>query len=178
MTLILTPEEQKAISALSRTTNQLPELLSEGIDLGVVIYNLLNRIAAISVGEIDGDKLNVLFTPDNYTRTVVAPAENVEDLTAHLKGIDLKLLSVIAASSFKTGSVVNTSFSGNPKVAAIAFSAAYPDANYEITTSVITTSGASFSESIENKTAAGFTINMNANNITGLVAAEWHTIKL
>jgi hypothetical protein len=42
--------------------------------------------------EIDGDVLDIDYTPANYTRTV-APAEvtNVEELTAHLAGIDAAL---------------------------------------------------------------------------------------
>lgn len=44
--------------------------------------------------EIDGDKLNIDFTPSNYTPTT-APAEatDLDDLTAHLAGLDNSLSS-------------------------------------------------------------------------------------
>lgn len=38
--------------------------------------------------EIDGDQLDIDFTPTYYSPTVVSPATDVNDLTAHLKGID------------------------------------------------------------------------------------------
>ena len=41
--------------------------------------------------EIDGDLADIDYVPSNYTRTVTAPATNVEHLTAHLAGISAAL---------------------------------------------------------------------------------------
>jgi hypothetical protein len=41
---------------------------------------------------IDGDQLNITFSPSNYTRTTTVEAPTVNDLTAHLKGIDALLI--------------------------------------------------------------------------------------
>lgn len=44
--------------------------------------------------EIDGDKLDIDFTPSNYTpATTPSEADNVDNLTAHLYGIDQALAS-------------------------------------------------------------------------------------
>jgi hypothetical protein len=45
---------------------------------------------------LDGDVLNIDFTPANYTPDVTAPeASDVDDLAAHLKGIDTVLASAV-----------------------------------------------------------------------------------
>lgn len=45
--------------------------------------------------EIDGDVLDVDFTPTNYTRTTVASVTtSTQELTSHLKGIDTALASI------------------------------------------------------------------------------------
>ena len=51
---------------------------------------------ALAVGTLDGDHLDVDMTPSNYTPTTtgVAEAADVDDLAAHLKGIDNALASV------------------------------------------------------------------------------------
>ena len=52
--------------------------------------------------EIDGDQLDVDFTPSNYTPdTAPAEASDLDHLTAHLKGIDTALAA--GGSSVKTG---------------------------------------------------------------------------
>lgn len=43
------------------------------------------------VVELDGDLLDIDYSPTNYTRTTTAPATHVEHLTAHLAGIDAAL---------------------------------------------------------------------------------------
>lgn len=52
--------------------------------------------AAVQVGvsglSIDGDKINIDFTPSNYTPDATpAEADDVDDMAAHLKGIDTAL---------------------------------------------------------------------------------------
>ena len=45
--------------------------------------------------EVDGDKLDIDFTPSNYTpATTPAEADDVDDLAAHLYGIDVKMAAV------------------------------------------------------------------------------------
>ena len=41
--------------------------------------------------EIDGDKLDIDWTPVNYTPTVTAQSDNVDHLSSHLSGIDILL---------------------------------------------------------------------------------------
>lgn len=54
--------------------------------------------------EIDGDKLDIDFNPSNYTpSTTPAEADNADNLTAHLYGIDQVLANVSANSIFLTG---------------------------------------------------------------------------
>ena len=64
--------------------------------------------------EIDGDQLDIDFTPSNYTpSTAPAEATNLDHLTAHLSGIDTALgaasgLPVVDGTSIAEGSVDNT----------------------------------------------------------------------
>jgi hypothetical protein len=48
------------------------------------------------LGALDGDQLDIDFTPTNYTPDAVSPAEadDADDLTAHLQGIDTKLAEI------------------------------------------------------------------------------------
>ena len=71
----------------------------------------------------------------------------------------------------KAGIVSSGTFSGNPKKATVTFTSAFTSSNYAI----IITGIDSRSWSYESKTAAGFTINTNANAaLTGEVS--WHAI--
>ena len=46
------------------------------------------------VGDIDGDKLDIDWNPSNYTPdSSISEADDADDLSAHLKGIDDKLLT-------------------------------------------------------------------------------------
>ena len=60
--------------------------------------------------EVDGDKLDIDFTPANYTPDT-SPAEvtNVDELTAHLKGIDDQLTGGITLPVVDTTSIVEGS---------------------------------------------------------------------
>ncbi len=124
--------------------------------------------------EIDGDVLDIDFTPSSYTPSV-APAEvtNVDELSAHLAGIDDALGS--AGLVTKSGLVLNATFTGNPKTATVTFSSAFADANY---TPVFMVNGTtSFSPRATSIVAGSFVINMGANNINGLVDVRWVAIK-
>ena len=77
----------------------------------------------------------------------------------------------------KSGTVLKATFSGNPKKASITFATPFADANYAITLAPGTTGNSGFGPVWESKTATGFVINMNVNNIANLVAVDWTAIK-
>lgn len=123
--------------------------------------------------EIDGDHLDIDFTPTNYTPSITpAEAANVDDLAAHLAGIDDSLGSG-GGRTEKSGSVAAGSFSGNPKTATVTFGTAHGDANYAVSFATIS-SGDSFGISVQSKAAASFVINLGSNNVGDLVAVTWH----
>jgi hypothetical protein len=49
---------------------------------------LVNKTINPSLNGIDGDKLDIDFTPTNYTPSMPVEADDIDDLAAHLKGID------------------------------------------------------------------------------------------
>jgi hypothetical protein len=67
--------------------------------------------------------------------------------------------NAILGTEIKSGEVVNTSFTGNPKNAVVSFSPVFPNTNY----SVVVTGGDARSWTIENKTTSSFVINSNSN---------------
>jgi len=78
-------------------------------------------------------------------------------------------------ANMKAGAVPFASFGGNPKTASVAFTSAYSNTNYAITLCCVTSVHVQFTPSAESKTTAGFTINMGANNINGLIEVTWTT---
>lgn len=54
------------------------------------VQTITNKTIDPSLNTVNGDKLDITFTPSNYTPTTtgVAEASDVDDLAAHLKGID------------------------------------------------------------------------------------------
>ena len=76
-------------------------------------------------------------------------------------------------ADMKGNHVLAASFAGNPKIASVAFTTAYADANYSVSLGCVTSVHVQFMPSIENKAAGGFDINMGCNNINGLVAVTW-----
>ena len=75
----------------------------------------------------------------------------------------------------KAGEVLKAALTGNPKKGTVTFNTAFPDANYSIQLTCRVNSGnnASWIPVAENRTASGFTINMNSSNVTKLVAVMW-----
>jgi len=67
--------------------------------------------------------------------------------------------NAILGTEIKSGEVVNTSFTGNPKNTVVSFSPAFPNSNY----SVVITGGDARSWTVENKTSSSFVINSNSN---------------
>jgi hypothetical protein len=78
-----------------------------------------------------------------------------------------------SASAEKAGEVLNATFAGNPKKATVTFGTAMADANYTVILTPRTQNNKSYVLTVETKTAAGFVINVNANNIADLIAAGW-----
>lgn len=63
---------------------------------------------AFDVGDIDGDQLDIDFTPSNYTpSTAPAEASDVDDLAAHLAGIDNKLAAIDDGTSNQVAITAN-----------------------------------------------------------------------
>jgi len=99
----------KNIDAATTTSKGVVELATDGESgAGVVVQGNDSRLSDsrdpnahasdhITGGsdEIDGDKLDIDWNPSNYTpATTPAQADNVDNLTAHLYGIDQALASV------------------------------------------------------------------------------------
>ena len=144
-----------------------------GLVDGVTVSDHDARHERAGADEIDGDHLDIDFTPSNYTPdTTPAEADHVDDLAARLAGLDNAIIP--AGLATKSDEVVAGSFSGNPKTATVSFSTAFADANYSISFGC---EDNAFVPHYENKTNAGFDINLNANNITGLTAVSWTAVK-
>jgi hypothetical protein len=73
----------------------------------------------------------------------------------------------------KSGILPAASFSGNPKVAAVAFGSAFDNVNYSVIVDIETTGSRAFVHVIQNKTVNGFIISLCANDITGLDRVTW-----
>ena len=89
---------------------------------------------------------------------------------------DLLILRSGLDASVKSGVLIPSNFSGNPKTATILFGTQFPSTSYSVTTSSLTDGKKSYGPVVENKTVAGFTVNLHSNNISGLVEVGWHAI--
>jgi len=78
------------------------------------------------------------------------------------------------ALSSKSGTLLPGAFSGSPKVAAVAFASAYT-AGYAVAVDIETGGARVFAHTIKNLTAAGFQIEICADNIGGIVRVSWQT---
>jgi hypothetical protein len=142
--------------------------LVDGVDVSA---HAARHITA-AADEIDGDRLDIDFTPANYTPdTTPAEVTNVDHLSSHLKGIDNALAQ--QALDMKAGRVLAASFAGNPKKATVTFSTAFPDANYAATITSVTQNNKQFAPAVESQVAGAFVINMGSNNITDLIQVNW-----
>ena len=78
----------------------------------------------------------------------------------------------------KAGLLPAAAFAGNPKKATVTFGTAYPNTNYAITLSPVTDGTKTFTLDAESKTAAGFVVNLNSNNLANFLEVGWHTMAL
>jgi hypothetical protein len=79
------------------------------------------------------------------------------------------------ASTVKAGVALAASFSGSPKKSTVTFASPYGSTAYAVIFSPITDGSRTFSPSAETKTVSGFTVNLNNNNLAGLLEIDWHT---
>ncbi len=142
----------------------------DGVDVGAHA----SRHESGGADEIDGDHLDIDYTPTNYSPTTVpAEAGNVDHLAAHLAGIDSALTGGGGGLQNKAGNVAVGSFAGNPKEATVTFSAAFSNTNYAVVLSHRVQNQASYMVSYHTKTVSGFTILVDADNVSDLLAVDW-----
>jgi hypothetical protein len=145
---------------------------------GVTVSAHAARHLTGGADEVDGDKLDIDWTPTNYTPTV-APAEvdSLDNLTAHLAGIDAILAGIGGGLVQKAGSALAGGFAGSPKKITVTFSAAFADANYAVTLTPVTTSNGTFSPAVESKVAGSFVINLGSSGVVNLTSIDWVALK-
>lgn len=73
----------------------------------------------------------------------------------------------------KAGTVAAGSFSGTPRTAAVTFTTAFPDNLYTVSHSAVITSNRGYIVTVQSKTSAGFTLNLNSNGTTNLTSVDW-----
>jgi hypothetical protein len=89
---------------------------------------------------------------------------------------DLLILKGGLNTSIKSGKLIPGNFSGNPKKATVTFATSFPSAQYAPVPSALSDGSKSFSPTPESKTASGFVVNLNANNLAGLIEVGWHAV--
>jgi hypothetical protein len=87
-----------------------------------------------------------------------------------------RLDTAISLPNIKSGVLIPGAFSGNPKLATVTFSTAFPDTNYSVTLAPGTISKKSFAPTVESKATTGFDVNLGSNNLADLVEIGWHAI--
>jgi len=78
------------------TTGTFSSTVTASTFNGVDPSALASRFITGGADQIDGDKLDIDWTPSNYTPTISpSEANNVNNLTAHLAGVDATLASIV-----------------------------------------------------------------------------------
>jgi phage-related tail fiber protein len=135
------------------------------------------------VANADDVKVGVLATDAQHgvrgggtQHALVTP--NPGGVAGFMDPADKLKLNNLAVASFKAGQVLNASFTGNPKKATVTFTTPYADTNYAISMAENNSvAGSSHNITVESKAAASFVVNLNANNITNMIAVMWQTQK-
>jgi hypothetical protein len=100
-----------AVSGLDLSTYD-PAGIGEQLVGLTAAQTLTNKTINPSLNGIDGDKLDIDFTPTNYTPDMPAEADDLDDLAAHLKGIDDSFADLVTTSELDDAIAgVDTSFS-------------------------------------------------------------------
>lgn len=151
-------------------------LFSGSTDVETIIYNILAGAPSGDITRVQpGTNITTGGTANNpIVNTVDSPSFNNIEFSGTATGGSLSVNDVSASTIYigginisgattslktKSGIVSGSSFSGNPDKYAVVFATAFADNNYSVTV----TGGIERSWTIESKTAAGFTINSNAN---------------
>jgi len=143
---------------------------------GVDVSAHAGRHERAGADEIDGDHLDIDYTPTNYTPDTTPPeAANVDDLAAHLAGIDNALAA--QALDQKAGRIAGGTFAGNPKKATVTFSTAFGDADYAVVLTAVAQNNKTFAPAVESQVAGSFVVNMGSNNVTDLLYLNWIAMK-
>ena len=77
----------------------------------------------------------------------------------------------------KAGTVPAATFSGAPATASVVFGTPFPDLAFALTADAVTQNGVVYEVAIENKTAAGFVLNLGSGDKTDLVEVGWQAIQ-
>jgi len=89
---------------------------------------------------------------------------------------DLLLLEGGLDSSSKSGRLIPSAFSGNPKKATVSFVVPYPTgAQYGVRLSVSTSGNHAFVATYEDNDEDGFVVNLGTNVLSNLVEVSWET---
>lgn len=59
--------------------------------------------------EVDGDLLDIDYTPTNYTPTITAPATDADHLTSHLAGISIEMAGMVQSLGCSASAVISQS---------------------------------------------------------------------
>jgi hypothetical protein len=73
----------------------------------------------------------------------------------------------------KSGILPAAAFSGNPKVASVAFGSPFDSVDFSVIVDIETTGNRAFVHAIQSKTVNGFVISLCANDIAGLDRVTW-----
>lgn len=114
-----------------------------------------------------------IYDPANPAATKVAIGSTVAaSRTLEVTGDVLVTGTIIGnLSNMKAGIIAAASFTGSPASATVSFSSAFPDANYAVVVTPVS-SGANLIFNVRSKSASGFTV-ATAQPTAGLLEVDW-----
>lgn len=141
----------------------------------VTDYRSVTSLATGNFVPIDHSSLGGLATSGHPASVIAADTTNFDGVLSTADTTAQQALETLDdhRHGLKNNAVASASFAGSPRTAAVTFTTAYPDTNYSIALTPVTTNNTSFSPTVESKATTGFTINMHTNNITNLVEVMW-----
>jgi len=140
-------------------------------NLGSAVLEAADYLRLITDSSFLADLAAGDATLDNGTNDL-PPSAAIRTLA---KVIDTKDSGTLRTESVNEIDKLKAAFSGNPKKASVTFSQDFASSDYAVamTSTVSGSSPGSYIPSVEAKTASGFTINMNTNNITDIARVDW-----
>lgn len=141
------------------------------LNLPTATTTTLGRVK-ISQAALDSSNPIVVSTTDNgYLSSITNITYSANTLTStNVSGVTN---NVSIGLKTKTGTILGSSFTGNPKTYDVIFTTPYPNVNYTISI----TGGVNRTFTYENKTITGFKINANAN-FAFTENVDWQTITI